>query len=184
MTGLPRGDDPYGGRPVPPGAFAARPGRRPPLRPEELAEWWRRVAATLVDGVIVGALTALVLALLGVGFFADDALGILEIIVALLLATVLFAALAFLYAPLVMARTDGQTLGKLLAGCRVVRMDGRPVGFGYAALREVAVKGLLLGIAGSLTGGLAYLADGLWPLVDRQNRALHDLLVDSRVVRA
>jgi hypothetical protein len=47
----------------------------------------------------------------------------------------------------------------------------------------VAVKALLFGIAGSLTGGLANLADVLWPLWDEENRALHDMIVDTRVIK-
>ena len=35
----------------------------------------------------------------------------------------------------------------------------------------------------SLTAGLASLADVLWPLWDEENRALHDLIVDTRVVK-
>jgi uncharacterized RDD family membrane protein YckC len=58
------------------------------------------------------------------------------------------------------------------------------VTFGFAMLREVAVKTLLFGIASSLTFGLASLLDVLWPLWDEENRALHDLIVDTRVVHA
>jgi hypothetical protein len=50
-------------------------------------------------------------------------------------------------------------------------------------LREVAVKTLLGGIAGTLTGGLANLLDVLWPLWDEENRALHDFIVDTRTIR-
>ncbi len=50
-------------------------------------------------------------------------------------------------------------------------------------LREVAVKTLLFGIAGSLTFGLAQLLDWLWPLWDEENRALHDFIVDTRVIQ-
>jgi uncharacterized RDD family membrane protein YckC len=175
----------YGDAAIPPGVYSARTRERPaPPGRDELAGWWRRAVASVVDGVIVGALTVAILAALGVGVFAGGSIGVWEVIAGLLLATVLFAALALLYAPLVMARTNGQTLGKMAAGCRVVRADGRRVDFLYAVLREVLVKGLVLGVAGSLTGGVAYLVDFAWPLVDPENRALHDLLVDSRVVRA
>ena len=174
----------YGEGPVPPGAYAPRPQRPAPPAREDLADWWRRVVAALVDAVIVGGLSLAILAALGAGFFADGRLGALEVVGAVLLALVLFAVLAFVYAPLLMARTNGRTLGKMATGCRVARADGKPVTFGWAALREVAVKGLLLGIAGAITGGLAVLADGLWPLIDGERRALHDYVVDSRVVRS
>jgi uncharacterized RDD family membrane protein YckC len=68
-------------------------------------------------------------------------------------------------------------------GNRVVRANGEPMTFAWAMLREVAVKALLFGVAGSLTFGLANLADVLWPLWDDENRALHDFLVDTRTVK-
>jgi uncharacterized RDD family membrane protein YckC len=93
------------------------------------------------------------------------------------------AIVALLYAPLMMDRTNGKTLGRMAMGIRVVRANGQPITFGFAMLREVAVKALLFGLAGSLTFGLANLADVLWPLWDDENRALHDFLVDTRTVR-
>jgi uncharacterized RDD family membrane protein YckC len=66
-----------------------------------------------------------------------------------------------------------------------VRAKGHPIDFLWAVLREVVVKTLVFaGIGGSVTFGLAWLLDCLWPLWDDENRALHDLVVDSRVVRA
>ena len=69
-------------------------------------------------------------------------------------------------------------------GIRVVRANGEAMTFGWAMLREVAVKTLLFGmLLGSITLGLAWLVDVLWPLRDDENRALHDFIVDTRVVR-
>jgi uncharacterized RDD family membrane protein YckC len=70
----------------------------------------------------------------------------------------------------------------MAVGIRVIRANGEPMTFGFAMLREVAVKSLLFGIASSLTFGLASLADVLWPLWDEENRALHDFLVNTRVI--
>jgi uncharacterized RDD family membrane protein YckC len=90
---------------------------------------------------------------------------------------------AFLYAPFLMARTNGQTLGRMATGIRVVRTSGEPMTFGWAMLREVAVKGLLIGtVANSVTFGLASLLDVLWPLWDEENRALHDYVSQTRTV--
>ena len=44
-----------------------------------------------------------------------------------------------------MAKTNGQTLGRMAIGIRVVRANGKPMDFGCAMLREVVVKGLLFG---------------------------------------
>ena len=99
-----------------------------------------------------------------------------------LVAVVGIALGALLYAPLLMARTNGKTLGKMATGCRVVRADGRRVDFGWAVLREVVVKAIGVGVAASFTAGIAYLVDIFWPFVDGKNRAVHDIVVDSRVV--
>jgi uncharacterized RDD family membrane protein YckC len=169
----------------------------PPLAPESmgavadryvLSGWWPRAGAQLIDWLIVGiGALILVVALtapFSIGFFANDDVGVVSVAIGLMIAVICASIVALLYAPAMMARTNGQTLGRMAVGIRVVRANGRPVDFGYAMLREVAVKTLLFGIAGALTGGLAQLADYLWPLWDEENRALHDMIVDSRVVRA
>jgi uncharacterized RDD family membrane protein YckC len=83
-----------------------------------------------------------------------------------------------------MSRTNGQTLGRMATGIRVVRAKGGQMTFGFAMVREVVVKALLFGILSAMTFGIATLLDVLWPLWDEENRALHDLIVDTRVVLA
>jgi uncharacterized RDD family membrane protein YckC len=152
-----------------------------------LAGWWSRVGAAVIDGIIIGIGALIIVALFGsvfsVGFFASDEAGVISVIVGLLLSFVAIAIVALLYAPLMMARTNGKTLGRMAMGIRVVRANGQPMTFAWAMLREVVVKALLFGIAGSLTFGLASLLDVLWPLWDEENRALHDFVVDTRTVR-
>jgi uncharacterized RDD family membrane protein YckC len=151
-----------------------------------LAGWWSRAGAFLIDALIVGIggflLLLAITAPFSIGFFAGEDAGFVSIIVGLLFAIVCVAIVALLYAPALMARTDGKTLGRMATGIRVVRANGQPMTFGFAMLREVAVKALLFGIAGSVTGGLAQLVDWLWPLWDEENRALHDFVVDTRTV--
>jgi uncharacterized RDD family membrane protein YckC len=149
--------------------------------------WWSRVGATLIDGIIIGIGALLIMALFGsvfsVGFFASDEAGVAAVIVGLLLSFVAIAIVALLYAPFMMARTNGRTLGRMAVGNRVVRANGAPMTFGWAMLREVVVKALLFGFVSSFTFGLASLADVLWPLWDDENRALHDFVVDTRTVK-
>ena len=45
---------------------------------------------------------------------------------------------------------NGQTWGKQIVGIRVVRDNGEPMDFGWSALREIVVKGLLFGVASSI----------------------------------
>jgi len=143
------------------------------------------VGATLLDGVIVWLGAALLLIALtapfSIGYFADDP-GLVSVVFGTLLAVVCVAVLSLLYAPLLMARTNGKTLGRMAMGIRVVRADRRPVTFWFAMVREVVVKTLLFGIVSSLTFGLAALLDALWPLWDEEHRALHDFVVNTRVV--
>ena len=102
----------------------------------------------------------------------DDWLGL----VWLLLAFVVSCA----YYVLTMRRNgvhNGQTWGKQVAGIRVVRDDGRPVGVKTALLREVLLKFIAGGIL-----VIGWLVDGLWPLGVRENRALHDFPASTHVV--
>jgi uncharacterized RDD family membrane protein YckC len=151
-----------------------------------LAGWWSRAGALVIDGLIVGIggilLTIAITAPFGLGFFGGEDAGIASLFVGLVLAVVCVSIAALFYAPWLMARTNGKTLGRMATGIRVVRANGQPITFGFAMLREVAVKALLFGIAGSLTFGLAQLLDYLWPLWDEENRALHDFVVDTRTV--
>jgi uncharacterized RDD family membrane protein YckC len=185
--------DPLAGytSPPPPGAgglASHEPFATPAAGHWQLAGWWRRVAAHLIDGVVLGVL-ALVLflilgAIFGSGFLIGDTTGVIAVILGFILWFACIAVAALLYAPWMMARTNGQTLGRIAVGIRVVRPDGRPIDFGFAMLREVVVKWLLFGLAlGSVTGGIATLIDYLWPLWDEENRALHDLIVNTRTIR-
>jgi uncharacterized RDD family membrane protein YckC len=127
-------------------------------------------------------LTLAIAAPFSLGFFAGEDAGFVSIVVGLLLAVLAVSIVALLYAPALMARTNGRTLGRMATGIRVVRANGEPIDFGFAMLREVAVKWLLFGVAGSVTFGLANLIDYLWPLWDEENRALHDFVVNTRTI--
>jgi uncharacterized RDD family membrane protein YckC len=70
---------------------------------------------------------------------------------------------------------NGMTVGKQLFGIRVIRHDRHQMTVGFAILRDVIVRALLL-------AGL--LLDGAWPLWDERHQALHDKVVGSYVVRA
>ena len=178
--GQPADLGPVAGRPVTPSPGAAASPRL------TLAGWGRRAGAQIIDGLIIGVgavlLFAAITASFSLGFFAGEELGIVSLLLGLLLAVVCVSIVALLYAPAMMGRTNGRTLGRMATGIRVVRADGLPITFGFALVREVAVKALLFGVLGSITAGLANLLDYLWPLWDDENRALHDFVVDTRTV--
>jgi uncharacterized RDD family membrane protein YckC len=148
----------------------------------------RRWLAALIDALVIIALAVLVLALFrliaNVGPYPDDP-GLLARLAGATLAFVVIVVVALLYAPTVMARTNGRTLGKLALRLRVVRVDGEPMTFGRAALREAGIKVVLFTlIFGVITAGVLLVIDALWPLWDGERRALHDMLARTRVVRA
>jgi uncharacterized RDD family membrane protein YckC len=155
------------------------------------------VGAALLDALIVGVPATLILVFVifgGVGLFAAGEEGeaattgaVVGFLIGFAVFFLVILAIALLYAPLTMGRQgehNGKTWGKQIVGIRVVRVGGEPVGFGYAMLREVVVEGLLFGWVGSFFMAIPTLLDWLWPLWDEENRALHDMMVDSRVIRA
>jgi uncharacterized RDD family membrane protein YckC len=174
--------------PPPPGALGGMPPApvaAPAAGRYVLAGWWSRVGAALIDGIIISVVAFALLAIFGVGFASTDSdTGTGALIVASLVSGLAFAVAALLYAPFMMAKTNGKTLGRMAVGNRVVRANGQPMTLGWAMLREVAVKWLLFNaIGGSITFGLAGLLDVLWPLWDDENRALHDFIVDTRTIK-
>ncbi len=87
------------------------------------------------------------------------------------------------YAPVMMARTGGQTLGHKASSTRIVRDDGTTLGGGGAFVREVLVKWALFDVVGGFFL-LPTLLNYLWPLWDERDQALHDKMLHTRVVRA
>jgi uncharacterized RDD family membrane protein YckC len=174
----------YGG-PVPPGGWQqpiARPTGGWVGRP--LASWGSRVGATIIDLLVLLIPAAILTALLIGGYDTDSSTG--ELIGVSILSFLLWSAIVLLYAPLLMIRggeRNGQTLGKQLVGIRVVRDSGEPFGFWWAVLREVVVKNLLVGVASSIVPLIPWLLNILWPLWDGENRALHDMVVKTHVIR-
>lgn len=183
--------DGYGSGPVPPGAMAGPESLRPPGSFGVSAPYGARVGAAIIDFLVKVVIAVVILiaigSVTGIGFLAgDETSGYVAFFVAVIMGFVAFAVAALFYEPLYMASTNGKTLGKQVTGCRVVRIDGRPMTFGWAFLREVVVKYLAIGTLGNaITAGVpvASLVDNLWPLWDSQQRALHDLAVETRVIR-
>lgn len=175
---------------MPPGGWE-RPIPGPPPLAAPLAGWWSRVGATLFDLLVI-AVPAVVLAFLlfgsvGAAFSAGDGLGVLTLFVGVIAYITLVLAVVVLYAPLLMRREgarNGQTWGKQIVGIRVVRTNGVPMDFTWSAIREAVVKVLGVGFASAIIPLIPYLLDVLWPLWDEENRAVHDFIVNTRVVEA
>ena len=175
---------------VPPGGWDRPVGGPPPLA-APYAGWWSRVGASLFDLLVIGIPAALLAILLfggvGAAFSTDDGFGVVTLVLGLITYVGLLLAAWLLYGPLLMRRPgerNGQTWGKQLVGIRVVRTNGVPMDFTASVIREALVKGLALGAISSIIPFIPYLLDVLWPLWDDENRAVHDFIVDTRVIQA
>jgi uncharacterized RDD family membrane protein YckC len=177
---------------APPGGWQQPIGRQDPgWVGQPLASWGSRVAAWFIDLLIIAVPATIIFWTLvagAIGLSGDDSdASFWALVGGALLSVLIFAVIALIYAPATMARQgphNGQTWGKQLLGIRVVRDSGAAMDFWSAALREVVVKGLAVGIASSIIPFIPWFLDSFWPLWDDQNRALHDMAVSTHVVGA
>jgi uncharacterized RDD family membrane protein YckC len=173
----------YGG-PVPPGGWQAPAGppAHQPWAGAPLAGWWSRVGAALIDGLIL-TIPVFILVAIIIGVASGSDIGA---VVTGLIGFLAYVLAVLFYAPVLMARDgehNGQSWGKQALGIRVTRDNGEAFDLGSAMVREVVVKSLLFGVVGSFFAGIPTLLDYLWPLWDDQNRALHDMVVSTHVMR-
>ncbi|MCP4958610.1 MAG: RDD family protein [Actinomycetia bacterium] len=147
--------------PPPPPAYGG-PVFDSPQPTYHLSGWWRRFGAVVLDGIIVGIPSGIVLSSMGGGIAGDALSDLLNI------------AIVALYS-ILMIGSRGQTVGKMATGIIVVR-DGSPapVGYGLAAGRYFA------GFLSAIPCFLGY----LWPLWDDKNQTFHDKICSTLVVRA
>lgn len=152
----------------------------------QLADWWARVVAYCIDSAILIAVVlllreAVLVQLVGVTFHAASTSFVANVVTAAVAGTIY-------YAP-VMYRTNGRTLGKMLLGIEVASVGNARIGLRVVLWRDVTLKTVVIAALGSLHGPLRTIglvlafADVLWPLWDRENRALHDFAARTRVVR-
>lgn len=128
------------------------------------AGFWRRLLATVIDGIIYGVAVTLAVLLLRGGEYDQNAASGLNALVALAYYTYFEGS-------------SGQTPGKRMLGIRVIdagASDGRPIGYGRAAIRHVM----------SYISGIALLLGFLWMLWDRERQTWHDKVANAYVVPA
>lgn len=117
------------------------------------AGFWLRVAANIIDSLVLFVPSLIASALIPVlgGF-----------------------ALWFLYESLLIAKWDGQTIGRKVCGFRVISNDGRPCGTGQACARTAA----------HLLSMLIFCIGYLMVAFDGRKRALHDHIAGTVCVYA
>ena len=140
----------------------------------QLAGWWARVGAYILDTIIT------IIAIVGIVFLAAlPAIVLPDTLAAIILIIAVVAAIAFpfWYFTYLTGNERGQTIGKRALGIRV-RSDsaGGPIGYGRAFGRYgiQVVFGFFF---------IPWVLDYLWPLWDAKNQTLHDKIVGSVVER-
>lgn len=177
-----------------PGPGAA-PAWTPPVVPAVggpagtiLAGWWQRVAAALIDGVIVAIPSYILMAVLSLGTFAASArfdpvtgevteVNVGGLMSGFFLSFILMLAIAIAYRVVLEGSPRGQTVGKMAMRIRVADVStGGSIGYGRAFVRWLvaSVLWLLLYIPGII--------DILFPLWDPKRQTIHDKAASSVVV--
>lgn len=140
----------------------------------ELASWGRRLAALLVDVVVLGLVIAA--ALLAAGMPADELRDRIRDGETLLVVVLFLIPEAIYHTALIGSRS--QTFGKMALRIKVVDAEtSAPIGYPRAFRRWLSTAGLRALFT------IPTIVDHLWPLRDRRNQTLHDKFARSVVVR-
>lgn len=157
-----------------------------------LAQWWKRLLAIIIDGLLIGIPLAIVFVVfVGVSFTqtveVDPITGEITKGGGLFAgSTLLFQAASLIvsvaYYGLLNGSDRGQTVGKMALNIRVRDADGGgPIGVGRGVVRGLVA---VLPSQVPFVGFIWALLDGLWPLWDPKRQALHDKAANSVVVDA
>ena len=148
--------------------------------------FWIRFLARIIDGILVGIVSAIVriplmllipasLAGLANSNGDPDPAAVLAVLPAILglagLSFLIQTALGLAY-EVYFLTAKGATLGKIALGLKVVRTDGAPISMGLAAGRFFA----------SWLSGITLMIGYIIAAFDVEKRSLHDRLCDTRVI--
>ena len=141
---------------------------------QQLASWGRRLAALLVDVIVL--VVAISVALVAAGMPADELRDRVENGETLLIIVLFLIPEAIYYTWMVGSRS--QTVGKMALGIKIVDAESRaPIGYLRAFRRWLSTAAL------RALFSIPTIVDHLWPLRDPRNQALHDKFARSVVVR-
>lgn len=129
--------------------------------PSNAVGFWRRLGASLLDGLIVGIPLALISY-----FMTGDTKG-----------NLFTNVVSTLYSLLLPVFWYGYTVGKRMLGIRIVRLDGEPVGIGTMLLRVVVGIWLIY----TVTLGIGAIISAIMVGVRKDKRAIHDLVAGTYV---
>jgi uncharacterized RDD family membrane protein YckC len=174
-------------------------GAIPPGAPAPLAEWWQRLVARIIDGLIVGIPATIIGSLAASPFALSFDAATASVTGSVFLQTFvsgIIVALAFIAYEIFFLGRDGQTLGKQIIGIKVVMVGGQLQGgldtmtaarragvfFGPSVLQSLGGWGL--GVLLTLAAGAFGLANVLWQFWDKPlQQCLHDKVANTVVVK-
>jgi len=144
------------------------------------AGFWRRCAAMIIDGVLVGIVVAAVQAALGLGVLGaglsgmstDPAGGLMAMVGAVLLLSALAFVGQWLYFALFESGPAQATPGKMALGIQVTDEHGGRIGFGRASGRWF----------GKIVSGMVFYVGFLMAGFGSHKQALHDMMANTFVV--
>jgi uncharacterized RDD family membrane protein YckC len=157
--------------------------------PMPFAGFWLRVAAALIDGIILAIPLVFVWIIMfasAIPFFvhareaANPALVVMTILPRLIPILFLFLLLSWLYWAAMESSTWQATLGKRAVGVYVTDLAGNRVTFGRASGRFFAGRGI--GAIPSI-GGLYFLVSCIMAGLAEKKQALHDMIASCLVMR-
>jgi uncharacterized RDD family membrane protein YckC len=130
------------------------------------AGFWRRLAAVLIDGLLVGAIIAPLVMAFGEGETYAEAVRSTS-------GSSIQTVITWLYYALMESSAKQATVGKLVLGILVTDLEGRRIGFGRATGRHFAkiLSALILGI------GFLMVA------FTERKQGLHDMVAGTLVIR-
>jgi uncharacterized RDD family membrane protein YckC len=178
--------------PPPPGFRSVAPSGYQPVTPStapggaEYAGWWERVAAFVLDFLVLAVPFIIVVVLVIQPKFVtvDDRYTMETETGPAILGQLLINLIGVVYFGLLHSSASGQTMGKLALGIRVVSDTGARLSRPRAMLRYLVSTALASWVAYVIPVAVFFdLLDVLWPLWDSQHQALHDKAVRSLVVR-
>ena len=141
---------------------------------QQLASWGRRLAALLVDVIVL--VVAISVALVAAGMPSDELRDRVENGETLLVIVLFLIPEAIYYTWMVGSRS--QTVGKMAVGIKIVDAESRaPIGYLRAFRRWLSTAAM------RALFWIPAIVDHLWPLRDPKNQALHDKFARSVVVR-
>lgn len=178
---------PWGNGPNPAGGYAVPSTPRvvyfPGSGPVEVAEFWQRAVAKVLDFVILTVITAVpvLLGFLVLTTSGPDDTGGLSVVAGFVVGTVLYVGFAVLYEWITVA-VWGASLGKMAVGIQVVdEHTGTTIGWGRSFVRHLVVIGPMLlpylGVLASLAVLLSVFFDNTGRMQGWHDKAAHDLVV-------